>query len=350
MTRRSTLGVSLLLLAAGAAPVHSGKVYWGDWDDSLQQGIERASTDGSGWRETIIEDAGRPTGVALDLAAGHLYWISDEDEYIRRATLDGWNVQDVNHTGMLFSRDLALDLVARRIYYVGVEDWNFHGVIRWRDMDRWDIVTVVDLPDTSPAGIALDVQGGKMYWTDQAQGEVRRADLDGTGLETLVSGLDLPVGIALDVAAGKVYWTQSGMNANAWPRLQRADLDGTNVENLLATPVRPFGLAIDVLHGKLYWTDLASKTLERSNLDGTAVETLVDGLDSPRRLALAIGGVCGNGTVDPFEDCDDGNTAAGDACTSDCTLAPKDVPALSVAGLLAAAAAILSVTALVRRR
>src|SRR5690606_39082877 len=32
--------------------------------------------------------------------------------------------------------------------------------------------------------------------------------------------------------------------------------------------------------------------------------------------------LCGNGDLDPEEECDDGNTASGDCCSSSCTLDP----------------------------
>jgi hypothetical protein len=44
--------------------------------------------------------------------------------------------------------------------------------------------------------------GGQMYWTDEFTQKIQRANLDGTGVEDLVTGL-FSRGIALDVAGGK---------------------------------------------------------------------------------------------------------------------------------------------------
>ena len=50
----------------------------------------------------------------------------------------------------------------------------------------------------NPQGIALDVTGRKMYWTDWGTDTIRRANLDGSGVEDLVTtGLVDPWGIAL---------------------------------------------------------------------------------------------------------------------------------------------------------
>ena len=43
----------------------------------------------------------------------------------------------------------------------------------------------------------MDVAGGKMYWTNSGAGKIRRANLDGSNIETLVSGLEEPVFCAL---------------------------------------------------------------------------------------------------------------------------------------------------------
>jgi len=51
--------------------------------------------------------------------------------------------------------------------------------------------------------MALDVAHGKMYWVDQSAAKVQRANLDGSGLEDLVTGIDglsSPVGIALSTS------------------------------------------------------------------------------------------------------------------------------------------------------
>ena len=65
----------------------------------------------------------------------------------------------------------------------------------------------------------------KMYRTDLGIDKIQRVNLNGTGLEDLVStGLIAPRGIAVDVAGGKMYWTDAGSS-----KIQRANLDGTSV-------------------------------------------------------------------------------------------------------------------------
>ena len=70
----------------------------------------------------------------------------------------------------------------------------------------WEIIRADDdLP-------SIDAKGGQIYWTDigmpgDRTTSIRRANLDGTNVETLVTGLGRPASIALDVVGGKMYWT-----------------------------------------------------------------------------------------------------------------------------------------------
>ncbi len=48
-----------------------------------------------------------------------------------------------------------------------------------------------------PAGLALDLDGGKMYWADQATFKIQRADLDGSNVEDLVTTVSDAFSIAL---------------------------------------------------------------------------------------------------------------------------------------------------------
>ena len=132
-----------------------------------------------------------------------------------------------------------------------------------------------------------DAGAGKMYWTDRETEKIQRANLDGSGVEDLVtSGLSGLAGLALDLGAGKMYWTDWGTN-----KIQRANLDGSGVEDLVTTGLSgPRGIALDLGAGKMYWTDWLTEKIQRANLDGSGVEDLVtSGLDFPEDLALDLG-------------------------------------------------------------
>ena len=141
-----------------------------------------------------------------------------------------------------------------------------------------DIVTGQEVPP----GIALDVAEGKMYWTDW-NGGIQRANFDGTQIENLRTRASYASAIALDVAAGKMYWETAFSN-----KIQRANLDGTQIQDLVTGENAIQGIALDVAAGKMYWTSGSGK-IQRANLDGTQIEDLVTGLGFPYGIALDVG-------------------------------------------------------------
>jgi hypothetical protein len=106
-------------------------------------------------------------------------------------------------------------------------------------------------------------------------------------VEGLVSGLDEARGISLDVPRGKMYWVDEFQH-----KVQRANLDGSNVEDLVTSVtsgiVNPVGFALDLVADKMYWSDVATKKIQRANLDGSNIEDYVTtGLNNVRFLAVA---------------------------------------------------------------
>jgi sugar lactone lactonase YvrE len=152
----------------------------------------------------------------------------------------------------------------------------------WRaDLNGTSVKKAVTQKFSNARFIAIDTTLGKMYWADV--GEIRRANLDGTEVTTLVSDILGPLGIALDVPARKIYWTDSATN-----KIQRANLgDGSGLEDVVTDLRRPKGLALDRVRRKVYWTEEAG-VVRRANLDGSGVEDLVSGLEFPMGIALDV--------------------------------------------------------------
>src|SRR5262245_49221830 len=73
----------------------------------------------------------------------------------------------------------------------------------WRaDLNRTKVMKTITQEFSNARFLAIDTTLGKMYWADV--GEIRRANLDGTDVSTLVSDLLGPMGVALDVPARKI--------------------------------------------------------------------------------------------------------------------------------------------------
>jgi hypothetical protein len=136
-------------------------------------------------------------------------------------------------------------------------------------------------------GIALDLAGGQIYWTDGSN-QILRANLDGTSQTTLVNDQGHPVFIALDLLGGKMYW--GDVNSN---EIQRANLDGSGQEILVRNLMLPGGIALDVANGQMYWIDNQGvqqhgQDIRRANLDGSGQTILLNRLSLPRGIALDL--------------------------------------------------------------
>ena len=276
----------------GASASPTAKMYW---TDQGTYKIQRSNLDGSGV-EDLVTPAGevRPGGIAIDMSAGKMYWTDDLVDKIQRANLDGSGVEEVVTHIVAAPQRIALDVAGGKMY------WTLAGAdyIQRANLNGIGGVGYTPVPFRG-TGIALDVTGGKMYWTVRASADmILRANLNGSGVEYLVTtGLRGASGIALDVAAGKMYWTDLETQ-----KIQQANLDGSGVIDLV-TGVGAADIALDVTCGRMYWTNPGTDNIQRAKLDGSGVEDLViTGLNNPIGIALditpprdcvAVGGIVG---------------------------------------------------------
>lgn len=235
-------------------------------------------------------------GGIVDLQAPPIFWTDQGTDKIQRMDLDGTSVEDLITIERGILGGIALDVVGGKMYWT---DWGFPGGIQCANLDGSNVQTLVNIDD-DPGDIALDVAEGKVYWTvgrigEDGQGKIQRANLDGTNVETLVSGLIKdPDYITLDVTEGKMYWSIAGYagDTNA-SKIQRANLDGTNVEDVIPSLQfgLPGGVALAVGDGKIYWTNWGiPEGIQCANLDGSNAQTLVNTDDNPWDIALDTAG------------------------------------------------------------
>ncbi len=270
------------------------KLYWTNTDGKIQ----RADLDGSsaedvvtGLRTPVSFSAGsslQPTITLTGTVIGSpaIYWTDKQTGNIQRVNLNNSKVEEIV-SGVPDSSAIALDLTGGEIYWTETDT----GKIRRANLNGsnvQDIITEV----TGPSSIALDLVRGKIYWTAQqwdpstgavSSSKIQRANLNGSNVQDIVTGLGIAEGLALDGSAGKVYWTDSETG-----KIQRANLNGSNVEDLVTSVRMPNDIAVDAKGGKMYWADYESKQILRANLNGSNTETLVEGLSGPSGIVLDI--------------------------------------------------------------
>jgi hypothetical protein len=132
---------------------------------------------------------------------------------------------------------IAVDVEGGHLYWTGMGDpAEDDGFIRRSDLDGSNIVTILPAGDAfTPKQLKIDAENGKLYWSDREGMRVMRANLDGSELETLVTTGEGAtdrrdtsrwcVGIALDLRGGYFYWSQKGSDNAGIGSLRRAHLE-----------------------------------------------------------------------------------------------------------------------------
>ena len=191
---------------------------------------------------------------------------------VQRAGFDGGALQTVQSEPAGFEDGLAIDVAGGRMYWTDTSA----SVIRSANLNGTEAQIVLDDFGQEPLGIALDVASGTMYWTDREG--VKRASMSGTE-EALISSEPARGFCALDLAAQRIYWADSPSGT-----VKSAPMTpGAPATNVLTKQPAPFGIAIDPAAGKLYWLEVSlnKKKRERNqirsaNLDGSEVETVLE--------------------------------------------------------------------------
>jgi hypothetical protein len=266
--------------------------------------ILSANPDGSG--VTVILQEGRelPDGLAVDAAAGHLYWTNmgnpkADDGAILRCSLDGGELTTLVPPGNTFTpKQLQLDEVGRKLYWSDREGMR---VMR-ANLDGSAIETLVDTSagDTRPGGdarkwcvgIAVDAVDGMFYWTQKGgdnagEGRICRAHINTpagqsaanrSDIELLYQDLPEPIDLELDTHNRMIYWTDRGdpPRGNTVNRAPMSASAGVrkSPEILVSHLMEGIGLALDRKNGRMFITDLGGSVYS-ANLDGSDRKTLL---------------------------------------------------------------------------
>ena len=217
--------------------------------------------------------------LTVDAAGGKIYWADQGSSRgtIKRANLDGTNVE-VLTTEPITASSLVVDTADNKLYWTDSTQGRIHSA----NLNGENLTTIIELDDIKD--IAVDTEGGKLYFSDTFA--IRRANLDGTNVEIILTGWGTfrTTGIGgIAVADGKIYWTE--LQSLGRGKIHRANLNGTNIETL-ATPLgRPTGIAVDTLDGKVYWAN-SYGGIQRMDINGGEIENVVYGIAAPGDFAL----------------------------------------------------------------
>ena len=273
--------------------------------------ILSARPDGSDLKVIVAGGQRHPDGLAADPERGHLYWTNmgnpvANDGSILRSDLDGGNITVIVPPGSTFTpKQLQIEAKSQKLYWCDREGMR---VMRC-NLDGSKIETLVQTGQTDAdrhdqtrwcVGIAVDPEGGHIYWTQKGadnagQGRIFRAGLEipagetpknRTDMELLFAELPEPIDLDLDPVNRMLYWTDRG-DPPRGNTVNRAPMDippdsHTQSEILVTHLMEGIGLSLDLKGGRMFVTDLAGSVYS-ANLDGT----------NPKMLLAAQGNLTG---------------------------------------------------------
>ena len=237
--------------------VATGKMYWTDMgpgattDKSVADKdgrIMRADLDGQNI-ETVVPEGitTTPKQLTLDVAGGKVYWCDrgdvegkNVDPKVMRANFDGSEVETLVSDDLLSPVGIALDLAKGKVYFSD----RYANNIKRANLDGTDVEIVVK--DTEyPVDLAIDFKTRLLYWTARKTSSIYRTDvdgndIDGTSLSPVVTGIQTPIGITIDRENNKLYYTEvifSTQSGHIW----QSDMDGSNARKIVTTQM-PLGL------------------------------------------------------------------------------------------------------------
>jgi len=264
-----------------------------------------ANPDGSDLKVIVSEGRRLPDGIVVDAGAGHLYWTNmgnpnANDGSIERSNLDGSNITHIVRPGDTFTpKQLQLDEKNRKLYWCDREGMR---VMR-ADVNGSNIETLVDTSEGDPrpgkdikkwcVGIVLDVEAGKLYWTQKGpdnagDGRIFRANLEipkgqspanRKDIELLYEGLPEPIDLELDLANQMIYWTDRG-DPPRGNTVNRAPMDPAQgngkkePEIVFDHLMEGIGIALDLKGGRMFLTDLGG-SIYSASLDGSNRKTVL---------------------------------------------------------------------------
>jgi hypothetical protein len=269
-------------LLAAASSASADRIYFGS-----NTTISYADLDGSGGGDlsTGAATVAEARGIAIDPAAGRIYWANIEpgNTTISYANLDGSGGGDLATTGAPLNTPtgVALDLAAGRIYWANNQGPASERIAYARlDGTGGGTLSTTGATAVNPSGVAIDPAARRIYWINLS-GPVSYANLDGSGGGDIstsgasTAGRNLG-GIAIDRSTRRAFWTAMPINPSFDPQVSFAALDGSGGGDLAttgATFAYPEGVAVDAAANRVYWTNTAafggSGSIAYAKLDGS---------------------------------------------------------------------------------
>ena len=218
-----------------AVDVANGKIYWTEQTGNRSGRIRRANLNGANI-ELVKNLTSVPHGLTIDTVNKKLY-LTNSWGKVQRLNFDGTGFQPDLVVNLTSPSGVAVDAAGGKIYWIE-QTGDRSGRLQRANLDGTDVELVKELK-SDPHGLTVDTVNRKLYLTN-GWGKVQRMNLNGSKFEpNLIVNLDAPRGVAVDTVARKVYWTEKN-------KIRRANLNGSNIQNVATGLESPVGIVLGI--------------------------------------------------------------------------------------------------------
>ncbi len=256
-----------------------------------------------------------PDPTAMRVVGGTVYWADPSAGQIGRVTSAGsvlsplqvaepprptqnYNVGEPNPNPLELVPPFAVTGGATpKVYWID-RQWG-DSKVRRANIDGTGVETIIQgqqfIPAFGASAIAADATVGKIFWARPKYGEIYRANLDGSNPDLMIKipeeitvgviGSFAPTRIVIDPVGNRVYWNNPVGNTIQSASVNTPTFSGPSAVTTIITSANATDIAVDGAAGKVYWTDSEGNAIRRANLNGTGQEVF---LATPRPHAVSV--------------------------------------------------------------
>lgn len=236
--------------------------------------VKGITLDGSSETMTpIVQNIKKPTAIDFDVKSRSVFISDTEQHTIQRVAIQDKKAEIILKNGIEMVGGVAFDWIARNLYWTDEEKRTINVV----NLSNTTLKkTLIQSDDIRPTTLAINPKYGYMYWshknwTREGKGYIERAWMDGSNREKfLTENISWATGLALDIIGKRLYWSDGNQNI-----VESVDLSGGDRRIEIQHISRPVGLAF--FNGSLYVMEHTLGNIIQFNLATKKLTTLNEG-------------------------------------------------------------------------